>query len=108
MPDNKIDDAVETAAMFAQADMRCTFGPSFFLGHLGRFVREHCPESKENLPLVRVSARETLTAHRWGSARFDGPRSSGPKRSCGQRCCPTAATARRPILDSSGRLCCLF
>ena len=64
VPDNKMRDhnAEDAATMFAQADMRCAFGPSFFLGNLGRFVREHCPESKENLPLVRVyvAGGETL------------------------------------------------
>lgn len=56
MPENKGRDEItaDAATMFAQADTSCTFGPSFFLGNLGRFVREHCPESKENLPLVRV------------------------------------------------------
>lgn len=56
------DSAEDAATIFAQADKRCTFGPSFFLGNLGRFVREHCPESKENLPLVRVhiAGGETL------------------------------------------------
>ena len=64
MPDNKKrdDHAAEAAAIFAQADMSCTFGPSFFLGNLGRFVRDRCPESNEYLPVVQVhlSGGETL------------------------------------------------
>ena len=45
---------LETAAAFTRADLACTFGPSFFLGHLGRFVRDRCPDQQENLPLVQV------------------------------------------------------
>lgn len=45
---------VEAATAFTRADLACTFGPSFFLGHLGRFVRDRCPDSKENLPVVQV------------------------------------------------------
>lgn len=44
----------EAAAAFTRADLACTFGPSFFLGHLGRFVRERCPDPKENLPVVHA------------------------------------------------------
>ena len=43
-----------TAAAFVTADLACAFGPSFFLGHLGRFVRDRCPDAAENLPLVQV------------------------------------------------------
>ncbi|MBY0493368.1 MAG: hypothetical protein K2Y23_04065 [Cyanobacteria bacterium] len=42
------------AAALTKADLSCTFGPSFFLGHLGRFVRDHCPDPNENLPIVQV------------------------------------------------------
>lgn len=47
---------------FISADLGCPFGPSFFLGHLGRFVRDRCPDPKENLPLVevRLADGETL------------------------------------------------
>ena len=45
---------VEAAAAFAKADFAWTFGPSFFLGHLGRFVRDRCPDPKEDLPLVQL------------------------------------------------------
>lgn len=45
---------MEATKAFARADLACTFGPSFFLGHLGRFVRDRCPDQKENLPLVQV------------------------------------------------------
>ncbi|MBI2829274.1 MAG: hypothetical protein HYX77_08405 [Acidobacteria bacterium] len=44
----------EAVTVFTKADLACAFGPSFFLGHLGRFVRDRCPDPKENLPLVQV------------------------------------------------------
>jgi hypothetical protein len=52
----------ETANPFTGADLASTFGPSFFLGHLARFVRNHCPDSNENLPLVelRLANGETI------------------------------------------------
>ena len=42
------------SAAFMRADQTWTFGPSFFLGHLGRFVRDHCPSPDEQLPLVQI------------------------------------------------------
>ena len=45
---------MEAAAAFSRADLACSFGPSFFLGHLGRFVRDRCADQKENLPLVQA------------------------------------------------------
>lgn len=39
---------------FLRADQSCAFGPSFFLHHLGRFVRDHCPDPSEHLPVVEV------------------------------------------------------
>ena len=52
----------QAATAFIKADLACAFGPSFFLGHLGRFVRDRCPEASENLPLVevRLANGETL------------------------------------------------
>ena len=44
----------QAAAAFIRADVACAFGPSFFLGHLGRFVRDRCPDPAENLPMVQV------------------------------------------------------
>ena len=44
----------EPASAFIRADLACAFGPSFFLGHLGRFVRDRCPHPTENLPMVEV------------------------------------------------------
>ena len=44
----------ETKAAFDKADRTCTFGPSFFLSHLGRFVRDHCPAPDEHLPTVQI------------------------------------------------------
>jgi len=45
---------LEAATAFTRADLGCTFGPSFFLGQLGRFVRDRCPDPKEHLPVVQV------------------------------------------------------
>ena len=52
----------KAAEAFLTADLTCPFGPSFFLGDLGRFVRDRCPDPKENLPLVeiRLADGETL------------------------------------------------
>ena len=52
----------QAATAFVKADLACAFGPSFFLGHLGRFVRDRCPDASENLPLVevRLANGETL------------------------------------------------
>ena len=36
------------------ADGVCPFGPSFFLGYLARFVRDHCPDPAEKLPVVQL------------------------------------------------------
>lgn len=64
----------EAVAAFAQVDLTCTFGPSFFLSHLGRFVRDHCPDPKENLPMVQIRLADGATldlchiigvSHRW-------------------------------------------
>ena len=49
------------AAAFMRADLACAFGPSFFLGHLGRFVRDRCPDAAENLPLVQVHLADGVT-----------------------------------------------
>jgi len=51
-----VQDPADTpaAAAFMSADLACAFGPSFFLGHLGRFVRDRCPDAAEQLPLVQV------------------------------------------------------
>ena len=45
---------LEAATAFTRSDLACTFGPSFFMGHLARFVRDRCPDPKENLPMVQV------------------------------------------------------
>lgn len=47
-------DRLEAAIAFNRANLACAFGPSFFLGHLARFVRDHCPDPKENLPVVQL------------------------------------------------------
>ena len=50
------DEAERAGALraFAEADLACPFGPSFFLGDLGRFVRDRCPDAAERLPVVRI------------------------------------------------------
>ena len=53
-PDVNSPDMMESAAALARADQGCAFGPSFFLGQLGRFVRDHCPAPEEHLPLVQL------------------------------------------------------
>ena len=47
-------DRIEPASAFMRAELECSFGPSFFLGHLGRYVRDHCPAANENLPVVQI------------------------------------------------------
>ncbi|MBI3399795.1 MAG: hypothetical protein HY048_00120 [Acidobacteria bacterium] len=51
--DSKTASAAAVAAL-TRADGTCPFGPSFFLGHLGRFVRDHCPAPEEHLPTVQI------------------------------------------------------
>lgn len=47
-------DRAQAATAFIRADLACAFGPSFFLGQLGRFVRDRCPDPTEDLPTVHV------------------------------------------------------
>lgn len=57
MPDTQPDQSVGAEAAGARlvaADLEFPFGPSFFLGHLGRFVRDQCPAPTEDLPIVQV------------------------------------------------------
>lgn len=51
----------DAAAAFARADCTSTFGPSFFLGQLGRFVRDHCPSPEEHLPMVEIRLADGQT-----------------------------------------------
>lgn len=46
--------AAELAAAFSRAESESTFGPTFFLRHLKRFVRDRCPDPAEHLPAVQV------------------------------------------------------
>jgi hypothetical protein len=57
------DDAAkaEAAAAFARAERASMFGPSFFLGQLGRFVRDHCPSPGEHLPMVQIRLADGQT-----------------------------------------------
>ena len=45
---------MEAAKAFTRADHACAFGPTFFLSHLGRFVRDTCPSAEEHLPRVEI------------------------------------------------------
>jgi hypothetical protein len=47
-------EAAEMAAAFARAELESTFGPTFFLHQLKRFVRDRCPDPAEHLPAVQV------------------------------------------------------
>ena len=46
----------ETAArdLFARWEATLAFGPSFFLAHLGAYVRDCCPDPREALPFVHL------------------------------------------------------
>lgn len=63
-PPDHSTEAEETNAARAliRADLECAFGPSFFLGHLARFVRDQCPAPGEDLPIVQIhlGTSETL------------------------------------------------
>lgn len=57
MSDTRLTENEQPAAgatAFSRADQAAPFGPSFFLRHLGRFVRDNCPAAAENLPLVQL------------------------------------------------------
>jgi hypothetical protein len=60
-PDVDESERAKAAEAFTMADQTCTFGPSFFLGHLGRFVRNHCPDPQEHLPLVQIRLADGQT-----------------------------------------------
>ena len=53
-PQNDDASQLEARRALARADRECPFGPSFFLGQLGRFVRDHCPDPSEQLPVVEI------------------------------------------------------
>ena len=59
--DIRANEADPSVAAFLRADVTCAFGPSFFLGQLGRFVRDRCPEATENLPLVQLRLADGQT-----------------------------------------------
>lgn len=50
------DEAQETAVrdQFARWQAALAFGRSFFLGHLGAYVRDRCPDPDEALPFVHL------------------------------------------------------
>ena len=52
---------LEAAAAFTRAERASMFGPSFFLGQLGRFVRDHCPSPEEHLPMVEIRLADGQT-----------------------------------------------
>ena len=76
-----------TATALTRADLACTFGPSFFLGYLERFVRDQCPDPTENLPAVELhlSSGETLAlchvigvSPRWVMLAVNDTKGHGP------------------------------
>lgn len=59
MTDNEVNGSPgpspeQQAGPLEKADARYPFGPSFFLGQLERFVRDHCPSPEEHLPHVQL------------------------------------------------------
>jgi hypothetical protein len=59
-PDSARSDAPQ---LLLEADRVFPFGPSFFLHHLGGFVRDRCPDPQEHMPVVEVHLAdgETMT-----------------------------------------------
>ena len=59
-PDTPSPDAHE---LLMEADRAFPFGPSFFLHHLGGFVRDRCPDPQEHRPVVEMHLAdgETVT-----------------------------------------------
>ena len=54
-PEDPADPPEESReAALAAMTLRWPFGPAFFLGQLGAFVREKCPEPGEGLPVVEI------------------------------------------------------
>lgn len=52
-------EAPAVKAVLGAADRAYPFGPSFFLGYLARFVRDHCPDPEEKLPVVQLNLADT-------------------------------------------------
>ena len=52
---------LEAAEAFTRSDRVPMFGPSFFLGQLGRFIRDHCPSADEHLPMVEIRLADGQT-----------------------------------------------
>jgi len=46
--------AAEVETVIHEVGARCPFGPGFFVGRLGRLVRERCPDPGEGLPSVQL------------------------------------------------------
>jgi hypothetical protein len=70
---------------FDRADDAHAFGPSFFLHHLNRFVRDRCPETSEDLPLVQIRLGDgsileichiVSVSPRWVMVAIDDPAST--------------------------------
>lgn len=48
------EETLKAAHALVRTELECAFGPGFFLGPLRRFVRDRCPDPKEDLPVVAV------------------------------------------------------
>jgi len=52
--DTSSDHAAELQTVIRELEAGCAFGPTFFVGQLGRLVRERCPDPQEGLPSVQL------------------------------------------------------
>jgi hypothetical protein len=52
--DTSSDHAAEIQTLIGELGVGCAFGPTFFVGQLGRLVRERCPDPQEGLPSVQL------------------------------------------------------
>ncbi len=53
-PDRDAEAERALAELFHGAEARAFFGPSFFLGQLGGFIRDRCPRPEDQLPVVQL------------------------------------------------------
>lgn len=58
VPEDSPSESESREAALAAMAQRWPFGPVFFLGQLGAFVREKCPDPGEGLPVVEIHLAE--------------------------------------------------